>query len=699
MPPRRPVSPLNLETCSPPTSDLCNDGLLGSDDELNDEERAAQRRRIEKLAESYLQGKPLFILSASLRGRFDEGWVNPWKTNRRRAIPPGRSTIRPPKEPEIPASPVINETNSRRRRTYQEPQEIRDSRPPTVAPESDIHVSGRSRHASVRLDRSGDKRNRRSISPNTPRRSIPWARPVDSTAQLQSLSTSRHTNETWLKKDRKQISFQNVDPPTSPTTTLSSRYSIKSRASRDARMNSQSTSFEHKDGPYSERSTSSSPAQDGPDPEPLDVSRVPNSIASSPAKEQRLPDLGRERTTSGAVSQGPSFCVLAPSSHLPQFEYRRKKPRVSNEAGGSKPPTAGEPDAEEEPRAADFTKGTQLPEQDALSPQHMHSAHANRHGLSEADKDPRGIFISTSTTKAIGNISVSQSAKFRSISTVNKGNTSERLPSAQQVRANPTMTDITSLHSIAVPRSNSEYDDDTIPDPQFSTQAALLHAQRSFQNDLDSPEHDIPSPDRQHASKSSDLSSPIAKDITPFHRLSTPNRARGSSGVQAPMTAGQWQSTQCMIDAVTPFTFSTEKKPNRRTMSPVKHLTGRKKLKTASFKLSSPPSSASSEARYEQDNNYIHSSPVPRRSPGHETQHSVLPMTLTGTTPPTAQEGQRGFPGADSFNLAEAIADAGSWLQQSFDLNRDLRLCETSKSAATSSAGTRRSAIGVDGKK
>ncbi|PIG82241.1 hypothetical protein AARAC_000236 [Aspergillus arachidicola] len=71
-------------------------------------------------------------------------------------------------------------------------------------------------------------------------------------------------------------------------------------------------------------------------------------------------------------------------------------------------------------------------------------------------------------------------------------------------------------------------------------------------------------------------------------------------------------------------------------------------------------------------------------------------MTLTGTTPPTAQEGQQGFPGADSFNLAEAIADAGSWLQQSFDLNRDLRLCETSKSAPTSSAGTRRSAIGVD---
>ncbi|OGM51027.1 hypothetical protein ABOM_000255 [Aspergillus bombycis] len=699
MPPRRPVSPLTLETCSPPTSDLDNGGLLGSDDELNDEERDAQRQRIEKLAESYLQGKPLFILSASLRGRFDEGWVNPWKTNRKRAIPPCHKTILPPKEPEIPASPVIHETNSRRRRTYQEPREVRDSRPPTVAPDSDIHVSGHRRDASARLGRSCDKRNRKSVSPSTPRTSIPWARPGDSNAQLQPASTLGLPNEAWLKKDRKQISFQNVDLPTSPTTTLSSRYSTKSRASKDARNNSQTTSFEHEERSFSERRTSFSPAHDGPGSDPLDISRIPNSIASSPAKEQHLPGLGIEATTSGAVSQGPSFCVLAPSSHLPQFEYRRRKSRVSNETRGSKSPIAGDLDAEEEPRPSDFAKGSKPPEQEVISLQDTFLAHPNRHGRSEADKDPKDLFISTSTTKAIGNISISQSAKFRSTSIVNKGIASERLPSAQQVRVNPTMTDITSLHSIALPRSNSEYDGDTIPDPQFSTQAALLHAQRSFQNDLDSPEHDIASPERQHTSNSSNLSSPIAKDITPFHRLSTPNRAGGSSGVKAPMTAGQWQSTQCMIDAVTPFTFSTEKKRNRRTMSPVKHLTARKKLKIASFKLSSPPSSASSEAHCEQDNNYIHSSPLHRRSPGHETQHSVLPMTLTGTTPPTAQVGQQGFPGSDSFNLAQAIADAGSWLQQSFDLNKDLRLCETSNSGPTSSAGTRRSTMGVDSKK
>ncbi|KAE8377036.1 hypothetical protein BDV26DRAFT_264526 [Aspergillus bertholletiae] len=697
MPPRRPVSPLTLETCSLSTSDPNNDGLLGSDDELNEEERAAQRRRIERLAESYLQGKPLFILSASLRGPFDNDWTNPWKTNRNKTIPPSRQKIRPPREPEIPASPVIHETNSRRRITYQEPQEVRDSRPSTVAPDADVHVSGRSRDAPVRLYRSSGKRNRRSVSPNTPRRSIPWTRPGDSNAQLRPFSTSRHTNETWLKKDQKQISFQNVDPPTSPTT-LSSRYSTKSRASKDAKISSQTTSFEHKDGSFSERSASNSPMRDDLGFEPLDVSRVPNSMASSPIKEQRLPSLGTEKPPSGAMSQGPSFCVLAPSSHLPQFEYRRRKYRVSGETESSKSPTSGDPTVQEEPRSSGFTKKAQNPGKQEIAPQDRILAHPKRQSQSEAGKGPKNLFISTSTTKATGNVSISQSVKFRSTSTLNKGNTSERLPSAQQVRAHPTMTDITSLHSIAEPRSNSEYDGDTIPDPPFSTQAALLHAQRSFQNDLDSPEHDIASPERQHTPHSSNLSSPMVDGITPFNRLSTPNKAGNGSGVK-PTTIGQWQSTQCMIDAATPFTFSTEKKPNCRTMSPVKHFTSKKKLKTASFKLSSPPSSTSSEAHGEQDNGFINSSPVPRQSPKHDTEHSALPMTLTGTTPPTAQEGQQSLAGADSFHLTQAIADAGSWLQQSFDLNRELRLCETTKSGPSSSPGTRQSVVGVDGKK
>ncbi|KAF7589898.1 hypothetical protein BBP40_003560 [Aspergillus hancockii] len=321
-------------------------------------------------------------------------------------------------------------------------------------------------------------------------------------------------------------------------------------------------------------------------------------------------------------------------------------------------------------------------------PQDTRLAHPTRHYQVEPDKVPKGFITSTSTTNAVGNASVSHSANFRFTSTVNKGNTSEKLPSAQQVRGNPTMTDITSLHSIAVPRSNSEDDGDTIPDPQLSTQAALLLAQMSFQNDLDSPEHNIESSEKPQASGSSNVSSPGSKNITPFSRLATPG-----TRAKAPATAGdQWLSTQCMIDAATPFTFSTEKQKSRRTIPPVEHMTSRKKPKTTNFKLSPYPASASSKP----DDRDSNPSPIPLQSPSRETQHSVLPMTLTGTTPPTAQEGRQGLPDPNSFNLSQAIADAGSWLQQSFDLNKDLRQCGISKPDPSSSAGTRRSAVGVD---
>ncbi|KAJ8131934.1 hypothetical protein O1611_g1692 [Lasiodiplodia mahajangana] len=53
---------------------------LGSDDGIDDTTRIAKRQRYEKHGRRYLQGRPLHILSASLRGPFskDSGWQNPW---------------------------------------------------------------------------------------------------------------------------------------------------------------------------------------------------------------------------------------------------------------------------------------------------------------------------------------------------------------------------------------------------------------------------------------------------------------------------------------------------------------------------------------------------------------------------------------------------------------------------------------------
>ena len=51
----------------------------GSEEEASTgEERARKRRRIIQAGLEYLEGKEPFILTASLRGPFDRGWVNPW---------------------------------------------------------------------------------------------------------------------------------------------------------------------------------------------------------------------------------------------------------------------------------------------------------------------------------------------------------------------------------------------------------------------------------------------------------------------------------------------------------------------------------------------------------------------------------------------------------------------------------------------
>lgn len=73
---KRPTSPLEAEPLRAAPEDIL---LPGSDDELSAEFHINKRRRIEAQGQRYLEGKPLFIQSASLRGPLDTGWINPWK--------------------------------------------------------------------------------------------------------------------------------------------------------------------------------------------------------------------------------------------------------------------------------------------------------------------------------------------------------------------------------------------------------------------------------------------------------------------------------------------------------------------------------------------------------------------------------------------------------------------------------------------
>lgn len=71
----RPSLPsLRFESLSPPPAET----LWPDSDEDGANVHINKKRRIESLGQQYIQGCPLFILSAGLRGPLHDGWVNPW---------------------------------------------------------------------------------------------------------------------------------------------------------------------------------------------------------------------------------------------------------------------------------------------------------------------------------------------------------------------------------------------------------------------------------------------------------------------------------------------------------------------------------------------------------------------------------------------------------------------------------------------
>lgn len=690
MPPGRAVSPLSLETYSPPPSNNDIDEIVGSDEELDKAGRAAQRQRIQKLADAYNEGKPLFILSASLRGPFDDGWVNPWKKNRRRR-PATTPIVEQPHHQKRSNSPVVEETNPRKRRQHHGP-ESRNARPsPSPARRTAEHRKPRlAGGSSPHIKALSDKRSRASVSPPTAKRTLPWMRTKEPSPLQYQPTPVKHTGESWLKKDRKKTGFQTIDPPTSPTTSISSRhFEMRNRPTKLTR-----TQHQPEDANDMHEELLSRAREGAATSSPRKLPGVPtgNKIAkgTSPRSHisagQHSSPSGLSKGTFNANNPGNSLYVLPSQSHLPKFEFRRKS-RVPASSSPQKPFVMkdGKDESGVDPTLEDMEVETQ-------------------HGLQEKSQlDPNAQESATveNDSHTVQNTSKSDMGNSRGDTNPTGAHMSERMPSAQQVSGAPTMTGyVTSLHSTAAPKSNA--DEGTMPDPQFSTQAALLLAQRSFQDDLESPEHVLAASQGQtHASPGKDPAP--GATITPFRQLGLSTRTKETDHSKAPDTSrDQMLSTQYMINAATPFAFSTEKKStdkNDYCLTSLKKPTGRGKQKATSFNISTPSLGGNAPEPLKSGIERVPDS-MPRRSPevqgyATESQPSALPMTLTGTTPPTAQDGQGGYPGADSFNLTQAIAEAGNWLQQSFDFTKDLQQ-RKDKSQPPASQDTRRSAFGLD---
>lgn len=671
MPFPRPVSPITFETCPPPTDDIAYDELLGSDDELDEAGRAAKRRRVERLAESYLRGSQLFIFSASLRGPFEGDWKNPWRRERRVGdeIGPvgGRSTgaVRC-------TEPVVEETASRPK--YRE--DLSTSRNRLEDANADVSVAptsptAPSRRATSVAPRSGQKR---PVQPAAGAQQNPaLRRPTKKPKEASSFSTDDQTTiavqtANWLKKDRKRMDFKNFEPPSSPTPKLGARH---------AENNSRSASR------TAEVRVSKSVSRGGTprgSPAPESVRTMPQSartvvpVTHKESGGTRQSTLKEQLSPKCAGHQANSFRVMSSTSQLPRFEFRRWNhnliPRDSPKSSNKEMPA----EAASVPAGGDTDGDLPLPDLqgEAQADVPCNSPHAH----DQPSCQSRSLrFADASTSEHVGTAPQA----------VADEDSCENLPSAQQVSAPQEISDrIPSLHSTAMPKTDTAPNTATSAESQLSTQAALLHAQKSFQDDLESPEQVFGrTPGQNLASPAADESVLLANE-TPYHQPNTSEKALLRNSKQALKDRMQVMSTQCMLDAATPYTFSTEKKPNAyRTISP-QH-TGNEEPRTIPDQQDLPaPSDASSpspEVEYQTAQSSRGGSslraidPAPDPPPTHKstTQGTALPLTLSEGTPATVQDGQGGLQGAESFNLSQAIAEAGSWLQQSFDFWREIR--------------------------
>lgn len=677
MPPRRPPSPLSLEICSPQTADLDTDDHIASDDELDNASRDSRCRRIEKLAEACRGGTPLYILSASLRGPFDQGWVNPWSKNRKRKANSECESGLYQKSQEA-ESPVEQETDPRRR---QHPRRCAASS--IAPPESDTVSSVRLRY-SISPERQG--RSARP-PPNRLKRKTPGAK--EPQAQ-DSSQICKQNSDDWLKRNPNHLRIAQVDPPSSPTDSLPCR--VDGRApKRSIESSSRRRHISPARSAADQKQTVSRPANNSsvtPRSEPAAYSHTPHGTSRFHGSS---PDVPAE--VQGAANRETSLRIVSSSSHVPKSEHRRWKKRSSKrrrsksssilKANDANPSLSTHPGNIDNPGSRERNS----PKEDVATMEHDQAGHNDQTaflaGDSKASDGLRGPCSMNSKTD-----------RFTA------EETGDRFPSAQQMPKDPTVTDCEpSLHSTIVPKGNPGHGD-TSPSAELSTQAALLLAQNSFQNGLNTPEHaNAMTPERkQRRSQSQSRHQSHQCFVTPFYRLNTPNPdANESDGAGA--GGLHMMGTQYMVDAATPLAFSAEKS-NRRPGASAKSKPSSKMRKKSSFAMSPSLNWSSTNGNGTLSDHRSAEAGTNSRDMRHqpadhqpESQLSALPFTLTGSTPPTGQDGQGPEPAA-SFNLSQAIAEAGSWLRQSFDLNMEMKECN--KSGPPSSADTRRSAMNLD---
>ncbi|KAL1959129.1 hypothetical protein VTO42DRAFT_2916 [Malbranchea cinnamomea] len=701
----RPISPLSFEPLSPSPSEVVF-ASSDSESDLDDVARAAKRRRIEQLGEDYLRGKPPFILTASLRGPFEDGWNNPWTRNSTKEQ--ARTTV--DNAPKNASSNSIVIPESVPRHFEQDHPSVSNRSPSAPFARTTPHLPDSAVGSCRGFSESRQSPARRGIT--TSRYFGTSTKPsasVKSDSHGSDLSSLRRKKKgeamdvdaVWLKKDKKLIHHRVIDPPKSPSPTPPFRHTSRlgnkrsqqvaeghgiqkgSVGSSDNRVELWTSGFTPINPPVQCHVASSRP------PEPSSTAFMLGDDSSS----HELRDVEPGRQAMSTKGKADFSKPPAPSSTKTRLGDDGENPQSIRSISTSleediksrdslhKVPSAGHPPGFEfyrrdksHPDDGPRSTSSLSAKEDTLG---SHMQASNKRSKEIVNVDHAGTEVSN-------NLSI---PKSKLLSTNNSHDLpslvteSDNIISAQIVPHVTRSTDAATLSlastDLAVPTKNPTEAQrlHVSNDDGLSTQVAVAMAQKSLQDDLVSPEKANP------AGPSGGYTS---LPITPFRVFQPPSR---TPALNEPQSADDQQiSTQAIVNAISPHDLSTMKETKTADLNEV-GADGRKGSATVGFETSSNnrtktgsqhPSQAgkigpsddpstSDSSRADGIHQPLMSRALLKQSSAQSTG-TALP-TLNSTHETGHQDGQGGM---ESFDLHQAIAEAGTFLRQSFDFEQDL---------------------------
>ncbi|WEW56897.1 hypothetical protein PRK78_002354 [Emydomyces testavorans] len=667
--------------------------------ENDDTSRAAKRRKIERLARDYLEGKPLFIFSASLKGPFNSGWVNPWERSRRPQKDHDENFGSRETEPSVPNTVALPDTTSKPIRDF-----VPSRGPPFPVPNHSVSQASKSR---IELSQQkADHRNWEQVA-QEPRTMAPGFAPISKRLSIERhRSTSQHTSDNeWLKRDRKPIDRLVKDCPRSPSPTpvprrrrdASQKPMLQARnASSDGNRVSDSSNLNptdvrvsgfHPINAFPIRDTESSPLAEWPESE------------SPPEKPQKSVRHANDRHQVGISPLSMTTAVRQPGS--------RNEGHVDNEHIKAQPNQG--PTTKQSENLTEVSTHTVLPDDSfqyhrgaSVSQDSKQTRIVSKVTKMDSNRPRACVKLNEATSRRcmpslrLNTSVVSNEWQERKSTATTSGN----LPSAQVISEQATYPhQMISLHSTEYLASNG-----MLPSPtragldHLSTQAATAIAQKSAQDDL---VNSTKAPTSEGITKSikpwkmSTTKSTTPVQIKPFCSFNT--QKRNASNLHGVHPASRKSSSQGIINSIIPCGFSTAKNVqfgscseqdvgvtdgSRTRNSDIDRSVNERQPRTEAINHQKPSAACPTSSHSSKTS----ATSLPTRQPEDsclESLGTALPFTLTASTAATRQQDGQGYVvGFDHFDLDQAIADAGSFLQ-GWELHANVSF-QTNKTIASS---------------